>query len=158
MPLQLREVTSDSEFDEIIRCQWTSFETPHNGFFMLYCPILGTGPTAREDSIQESKERHLQWHNADSTSHWLKVVDTDLGMVIGGAQWHIHQKDPFAELPETPFSAYWWPEGEGRTYAEAALAHWLAPRKERMRRPHLRRQKGALFGNAAMADQVFLSA
>lgn len=138
MSLQLYEATSDSEFDEIMDCKYTSYETPHNGFFMIFCPIHGVGPSAREDAIRESQERHLQWHNADPTSHWLKVVDTDIGMVIGAAQWHIYESDPFANSSPKPISAYWWPEGEGRAYAEAALEQWLAPRAETMRRPHLR--------------------
>lgn len=109
---------------------------------MIFSPIHGTGPTAREDSFKASKDYHLQWHNADPASHWLKVVDTDTGMVIGAAQWHIHESDPFANLSEKPISAYWWPEGEGRAYAEAALEQWFAPRAERMKKPHLRMLMG----------------
>lgn len=139
MPLQIVEATSDSEFDEIIHCQWTSYETPHNGFFRLFSPINGTGRSARENSIRESKERRLQWHKADPTSHWVKVVDNDFDMVVGAAHWHIHKSDPFIKLSQRPLSAHWWPEGEARAYAEQALRMWMAPRRERMRRPHLRR-------------------
>ena len=138
MTLKLQEVTSDSEFDDIVPLQWTSYETPFNPFLILFCPTRGTGPTAREESMQESKERQAQWHHADPSSHWIKVVD-DAGTVIAAAQWNVYDSDPFAKRSEEPFTAYWWPEGEGRQFAEAALGQWLGPRMERMRKPHLRK-------------------
>lgn len=136
MALKLQEVTSDSEFDDIVPLQWISYETPFNPFLILFCPTRGSGPTARADSMQESKERQVQWHNLDPTSHWIKVVDEN-GTVIAAAQWNVHDSDPYAKPPDEPFTAYWWPEGEGRQLAEAALAQWLGPRTERMRKPHL---------------------
>lgn len=140
MSLQRREVTSDAEFNDLVRCKWASFDTPHNGFHKLFWPIRGTGPTAREDSIQESIGRQIRWHRADPSSHWIKVVDTDLDMVVGGAQWIVYESNPYVEAKTNrgKISADWWPEGEGREFAEAALWMWIAPRIERMRRPHLR--------------------
>ncbi|MCJ1465021.1 hypothetical protein MMC07_003636 [Pseudocyphellaria aurata] len=137
MPLKVQEIASDAEFDEMIPLQWVSYEQPFNPFLIMYCPVRGTGPTARADSIQESKERQLQWHRADPSSHWLKVVDTDTGAAIGGAQWNIYESDPFAKPPEHPFTAYWWEEGEKRQFIDEALGQWIGPRMERMRRPHL---------------------
>lgn len=136
MPFELREVTSDDRFDEVIPLQWVSYETPHNGFFILFCPTRGEGPDARADSLQESKERQIQWHHADPTSRWIEVVDTDTGKAIAAAQWNVHESDPFAK-PSPPMTAYWWPEGEGRRFADMALGEWLGPRVERMRKPHL---------------------
>lgn len=139
MPLELQEVTSDADFDELIPLQWISYEQPFNPFLIIFCPTRGTDPTARAESIQESKERQLQWHKADPSSHWLKVVDTDTGKVIGGAEWNVHESDPYAKPPEQPFTAYWWEEGEKRQFVDAALGQWMAPRMERMRKPHLRK-------------------
>lgn len=138
MPLQLRQVTSDADFDVLIPLQWTSYEDPFNPFLILFCPIRGTGPTARAESLQESKERQLQWHNADPSSQWLQVVDTDTGMVIGGAEWNVHESDPYAKPPEHPLTAYWWEEWEKREFVDQALSQWMGPRMERMRKPHLR--------------------
>ncbi|KAI9881207.1 MAG: hypothetical protein M1830_007185 [Pleopsidium flavum] len=136
MPLELQEVTSDSEFDEIIPLQWLSYESPFNGFFILFCPTRGSGDNARANSIQESKERQIQWFHADSSSRWIKVVDTDTGMAVGAALWHIHESNPFSK-PPPPLTAYWWPEGDGRRFVDMALGQWMTPRVERMRRPHL---------------------
>ncbi|MCJ1261563.1 hypothetical protein MMC22_001428 [Lobaria immixta] len=137
MPLELQEATSDADFDELVPLQWISYEQPFNPFVILICPTRGTGPTARAESMQESKERQLQWHKADPSSHWLKVVDSDTGKVIGGAEWKVHESDPYAKPPEQPFTAYWWEEGEKRQFVDAALDQWMAPRMERMRKPHL---------------------
>ncbi|MCJ1426386.1 hypothetical protein MMC29_004289 [Sticta canariensis] len=137
MPLKVHEAASDADFDEFVRLQWKSYEQPFNPFLILFCPTRGTGPTARADSMHESKERQLQWHKADPSSHWLLAVDTDTGKAIGGAEWNVHESDPFAKKPEQPFTAYWWEEGEKREFAEQALGQWMGPRMERMRRPHL---------------------
>ncbi len=77
MPLELREVTTDARFDEIIPLLWLSYETPFNGFLILFCPVLGDGPGARAEAIQQSKVRFIQWHHADPSSRWLEVVDTE---------------------------------------------------------------------------------
>lgn len=138
MPLKVHEATSDADFDEFVRLQWISYEQPFNPFLILFCPTRGTGPTARADSMRESKERQLQWHNADPSSHWLLAVDTDTGKAIGGAEWNVHESDPFAKKPEQPFTAYWWEEGEKRQFVDQALGQWMGPRMERMRKPHLR--------------------
>ncbi len=138
MPLQVHEIKSDADWDEIIPLLWTSYETPFNPFLVIFAPTRGTGPTSREESMQESKVRQRQWHEADPTSHWIKVVDTDTGMAVGGGQWQVHESNPYANPPDQPFTAYWWPEGEGREFAEQALGQWMEPRVERMNKPHLR--------------------
>ncbi|KAL8947502.1 MAG: hypothetical protein Q9222_006221 [Ikaeria aurantiellina] len=127
---------SADEFTELIQCQWESYETPFNGFFQIYCPTIGTGPSARLDAMRESSNRQWEWHKDDSTSHWIKVIDTETDKVIGGAQWNMYPENPYVNGMETP-EPYWWPEGEGRAYVSMALEQWYAPRRERMRRPHV---------------------
>ncbi|KAL8799331.1 MAG: hypothetical protein Q9182_005975 [Xanthomendoza sp. 2 TL-2023] len=120
MGLTLREVVADDEFNEIIECEWTSYETPFNGFFQIYCPTTGTGPDARSESIKECTDRQLSWHKEDPTSRWLKVLDTESGHVVGGAQWNIYRENPYPNGVEHT-DAYWWPEGESREFASMAL-------------------------------------
>lgn len=129
---------SDEEFTELIQCEWTSYETPYNGFFQLYCPTTGTGTNARSESMKESTDRQLAWHKDDKTSVWIKVVDKDSGQVVGGAQWNIHHSNPYPNGVEDT-DAFWWPEGEGRRFASMALEQWYGPRAERMGKSHVRK-------------------
>ena len=152
MPFELREVTSDARFDDIVPLQWVSYETPHNGFFLLFCPPPGDGPNARADSMQESKERQIQWHHADPSSRWIEVVDLDTGKTVGAALWNVYESDPFAK-PSPALTAYWWPEGDGRKFADMALAQWFGPRAERMRKPHLRKSKYVTFRSVSQANE-----
>ena len=57
MPLKLEEVIPDVDFKELIACEWESYENPLQTFFRLFCPIRGTGPHAREESLAECTER-----------------------------------------------------------------------------------------------------
>ena len=138
MPLELQAVTSDTDFDEFIPVQWAAYEDPPYPFFHLFCPTRGTHPTARAESLQEAKERQIQWTHADPTSQWLKVIDTDTAKIVAAGMWHVHEADPYANSSDTPFEAAWWPEGsEGRKYTELCIGEYLARRKDRMRKPHL---------------------
>ncbi|MCJ1347266.1 hypothetical protein MMC31_005488, partial [Peltigera leucophlebia] len=133
MPLEVYEVKTDADWDEIVLLQVVSYETPFNPFLVLFASPLGS----REEIIQETKVRQRQWHEADPTSRWIKVVDNETGKAIGGAQWNIHETNPYAKPPEKPLSAYWWPGGEEREYVEQALGQWMTPRVQRMNKPHL---------------------
>ena len=136
MGLLLQPVTSDDDFKELIECEWTAYETPYNGFKEIYCPTLGTGPNARQDSMKECRERQLADHKEDSTSHWYKVVDSDSGQIIGGAQWNIYHENPYLNgVGHT--EATWWPEGEGRKFASMGMDQWFGPRGKRMNKPHI---------------------
>ncbi|KAL8897669.1 MAG: hypothetical protein Q9207_007099 [Kuettlingeria erythrocarpa] len=149
MALNLVEVVSDDEFAELIECEWISYETPYNGFFQLYCPTIGTGQHARQESMKESTERQLAWHKQDPTSKWLKVVDTESGKILGAAQWNVFLENPYPQgIAQEHTHAFWWPEGEGRKFASTALEQWYTPRGERMNKPHIshrRRGVGSLL-------------
>ena len=111
MPLQLREVTSDDDFDEITSVECESFETPFIGTYILLRPNRGPGPIG-EAGFQEFKERQIREHHDDPSSHWVKVVDTAIGKIVGAANWNIYETNPFEEPSPEPLQAYWWPEGE----------------------------------------------
>ncbi|KAL8788973.1 MAG: hypothetical protein Q9213_001382 [Squamulea squamosa] len=136
MGLLFQQVTSDDDFNELIECEWTSYETPYNGFKEIYCPTLGTGPNAREESMNECRERQLADHKADATSHWFKVVDSNSGQIVGGAQWNIYHENPYVN-GVGHIEATWWPEGEGRKFASMGMDQWFAPRGKRMNKPHI---------------------
>lgn len=134
MPLEVYEIKTDADWEEIIQLEFLSYETPFNPFLVIFTSPLGS----REETIEETKRRQREWHEADPTSRWIKVVDSETGKAIGGAQWNIHETNPFANAPEKPMSAYWWPEGEQREYVDQALGQWMTPRAQRMNKPHLR--------------------
>lgn len=78
MPLELRYVKSDSEFNELIQCECESYEDPFNAFYLLLRPDRGSLFKGRE-GFKELRDRQIAWHRHNPTSTWLKVVDTDIG-------------------------------------------------------------------------------
>lgn len=138
MSLSLHYVTSDSELDEIIDCEWTSYETPHTSAWKIFYPIWGPSPSDRAAAIQESKERQLALHRFRAgVSNWIKVVDDSTGKVIGGAQWCLFDKDPYKNRRGMEMTCFWWPEGPKRKMADEMLGQLMGPRIERMSKPHL---------------------
>jgi len=96
MPLKLKECTDQSTFSRIIDCQWSAYYNPYHPYMQILFPVFGGAAKDREAAIQESKERQWQWHSGDATSHWFYVEDDDReGEILGGAQWHVHEKNPF---------------------------------------------------------------
>ena len=130
------EEAKPEDFPELIRCLWESYETPHQQFFRLYCPIIGSGPTAREDSLKACTERMLSYHLEDSTSYWQKVIDDPSGKIVAGALWKICEKNPF----ENGFHAEiadWWPEGGEREFITATIKKHEVARSYFARRPQI---------------------
>ena len=139
MHLSAHPVITDEEFKEVIYSERIAFETPYNAIFTLFCPVLGSHPTAREESIAEAQVRQLQWHRSDPTSHWIKVIDEDnAGKVAGAALWHVYDHNPYAKPPETETTCYWWPEGPKRAMADQAMDQLTKGRDSKMNKPHLR--------------------
>ena len=108
MPLEMREVTQNSEFNEIVQCESESYREPLNTFFRIF----------RHDEspagFVELRDRQIREFRSDPTARWFKVVDTDIGdKVIGAAKWNVYNKNPYADekTREESAIAYWWPEG-----------------------------------------------
>jgi hypothetical protein len=111
MPLELREVKSNDEWNELIQCECESYEDPFNPFYILLRPNRGKSQEARE-GFKELRDRQLAWHKHDPTSRWFKVVDTDIGdKVIGGANWNTFMENPYPQPIDHPLEGTWWPEG-----------------------------------------------
>ena len=137
MPLQLAEVTSDSDFDILIPLLWLSYENPRIPFLPLLFPVEDESAEAREKAVQRTKEIMINMHHVDLSSHWFKVTDTDTDTIIAGARWHVHQVDPYSSAPEKPFVVTSWPEGDRRKFATMNIGQVILPRMKRYRRPHL---------------------
>ena len=108
MGLTLHEVLSSEEFAAVVDCEREAFKTPFNAMDTMYTP-QGLDPTATRDALIKN-----QWDQHTNTpgSHWIKIVDSETGLVAGGAAWHIYETDPFAGTEEHGVDAVWWPEGE----------------------------------------------
>lgn len=111
MPLELREVKEDSEWNELVQCESEAYETPFNGVYVLLRPRRGNTVEGRE-GFKELRDRQLACHKQEAESRWFKVVDTDIGnKVVGGAEWKLYPKNPYEEPVSHPVDATWWPEG-----------------------------------------------
>lgn len=135
MPLKLEEITSDADFEELVECEWISWENPPQNFHKLICPIFGAGPNARAESLKEATARQLSWHKGNLASHWLKVTNVETGKIIAGALWKIFETNPFEH--RKPSVAYWWPKGDKRDFVSQALDQAGLPRRQLAARPHL---------------------
>ncbi|KAK5996391.1 hypothetical protein PT974_01725 [Cladobotryum mycophilum] len=111
MPFKLLEVDPAADFDELIECD------------------------AREEALKASTKDQLEWHAADPTGYWQKVVN-DGGKIVAGALWKIYTTNPF-EKPDEHEEAYWYPEGGQRDYVTTALGMFDGPRGKMGRRPHI---------------------
>ena len=137
MPLELRPVASAQEVPEVVACYLEAFASPDSPFTHIAAPILGTSPTAHQDRIMNFSVRQWFSHCADRSSHWFKVVDTDRNdRVVASAKWNIYAEDPFKNERLEP-TAYWWPEGPSRRYADAVLENLTKLRVRRQ--PHMRK-------------------
>jgi hypothetical protein len=132
MTIKLEEVTSDEDFDKIWPMLFEAFAEPRNDFFQLYNPIQGT----REQSLQASKERNIKSWHADTSAHWLKVVDATSSEVIAAACWHVHTETP--TLPQEPFDADWHPrDSDERKFANIFFQAIIERAAQRMHKPHV---------------------
>ena len=119
MPLKLEEVIDYHDFDSIIPMQWEAYENPWEPFFFLFCPVLGDGPNAREESLLLSKRLQIDQARADPTCHRLKVTDTETEQIIAAGYWRIHEREPYGGKLDQPFKGVAWPE---ETEAEDTLS------------------------------------
>jgi len=137
MVLQLSAVNTDADFDVLIPLLWLSYGSPRIPFLPLLFAAEDESADALDKAVQRSKERLMQMHHADASSHWFKVTDTSTNTVIAGARWHVHETNPYSKLPERPLVVAYWPEGDRRNYASMSISQIVLPRMKRYREPHL---------------------
>jgi hypothetical protein len=137
MPFKLTELASDSEFDELVRCEFDAYENPICNLKQLFFPIQGSSlsSAARDAAIADAVKRQTLWHRSDPTSKWIKVIDEESGQLAGAACWHVYPADPYAV--ESDEQCDWWPAGEDRNAANALMEQFLTPRMTFMRKPHV---------------------
>ncbi|KAJ5243555.1 uncharacterized protein N7469_001882 [Penicillium citrinum] len=135
MPFKLTVVASDSEFDELVRCEFDAYENPQCNLKNLFFPTHGPSPTARNRAIQDAVKRQKHWHRSDPSSQWIKVIDMESGKIAGAACWHIYETNPYTVTSDE--ECYWWPTGEARNIANALMGQFLFPRMAYMNKPHV---------------------
>ncbi|KAL9110770.1 MAG: hypothetical protein Q9227_004762 [Pyrenula ochraceoflavens] len=135
MFFHLQEVTSASDFSEIIKLEWRSYEDPYSPLLRLFFPIFGTDSEARAESLQESTDRQIKWHESDPSSHWIKVTDSSSGNIVGAANWNFFDENPYST--ESDEECTWFKEGEDRKMANFLMGQFLTPRTTYMAKPHV---------------------
>lgn len=132
----LIEATTRAESDAIVDLAWIAYHEPYHPSFQAFHPVFGPTLADREACKQADKERAWARHIANPDSHWLYVVHTPTGEVVGSAQWLIFKKIPWPNGPQK-VEATWWPEGEGRDFASSILTQCYTPRMHWCNRPHV---------------------
>ncbi|KAJ8062780.1 hypothetical protein OCU04_008037 [Sclerotinia nivalis] len=114
MAFQISEVTSESEYQEIVSAELTSFESPPSAYRTLFYPKTDTNPEARVKAIEGGTARVIQSQRSKPYQRWVKAVDPESGKVVGAAEWRFFESDPYTgvSLPK----ANWWPEGEEKEF------------------------------------------
>ncbi|KAL4883574.1 hypothetical protein BJY04DRAFT_184910 [Aspergillus karnatakaensis] len=130
---------SSPDFAELVACEVTSFDNPHQSIFRFFYPIFG--PEAEEQKRTELKnlvDLQRQWAVDDPDSVWLKVIDTEQNnKIAGGLLIKVHRQNPFTAKKEKEDSAVWYPAGSQREYIDEAMKIFNEPRERFMQRPHL---------------------
>ena len=135
MHFEITEVTADTDFDELVRVEWESYERPYCSLIRLYFPLRDNGSDARAAALKESIQRQIEWHNGDPTSHWIKAVDTETGRIAGAACWHIYEENPYSTQSDDECT--WYPAGEPREMANSLMGQFSTPRTRYMAKPHI---------------------
>jgi hypothetical protein len=134
MAFQILEVTSPAEFDEIWPVHFQSFRTPYNTLSKFFNPVH----TTLEAAIETSKARHVEMWAGNPGCHWLKVVSTESGKVVGAVCWLINLEVQKREQEKGGFDAYWHVEGsDEKAFAERLIGGLRGVVKERVGGPHV---------------------
>jgi hypothetical protein len=134
MAVQILEVTSPAEFDEIWPVHFQSFRTPYNTLSKFFNPVH----TTLEVAIETSKARHVKMWEGNPECHWIKAVDTESGNVAGAACWVINLEVQKPDHKKGPFDAYWHVEGsDEKAFAEKLIGGMRGFVAERVTRPHV---------------------
>ena len=122
MPLKLSELDAAVDFPALIKCLFESYDDPVQNFAHIYFPPHED----HEERVREAVDRLAGWHAHDPSSYWQKVVDTETGKIVGGAQWSIHHNNPFAEPHDIEIT--WFSDKGSRKFAEEFLRQYDTPR------------------------------
>ena len=136
MGLKLVEIHKKPEFDPLMPVFRAGFTDPGTNLWPIFtADYLPSDQPHRAAALSESTDRFWAWHEHDPTSHWLKVIDTESGEILGGGRWALYEKgSPYDGHGE--IEASWWPEVEPRQLATKLLNDFLATSARLMNRPH----------------------
>jgi hypothetical protein len=137
MPAIFKEIIAATEFGAVVDCMWESYSDPYISIMQILCPIFDNTEEEYQTSLTESKTRLWAQHTSDPSSRWVAVVDSETGAVLAGAHWNFHRGSPFINGPLT-LVATWYPEGEGRQFANHVINQVYGNRGTRAWRPHAR--------------------
>jgi hypothetical protein len=135
-PFTLKEAVSREDHDVCMEILWRAQYSPYDKSFNVFYPVFGADESAHASRVKESKDRLWANHQArPGISQWL-IVQNEKEEPVGACEWEIHRTNPFASgVPK--ISTPWWPEGEGREFAEEWFRQCFGPRAWWMHRPHL---------------------
>jgi GNAT superfamily N-acetyltransferase len=134
--LQLHEVQSDGDFDALIPLLWHSYSSPRIPFLPLLFSAQEDLPESKAKAMEMSKHMFLKMHHADPSSHWLKVVESETGEIVGGCRWHFHTTNPYEGAKPSKFVAPFSANETEKEFASLVLGQILNPRAERYCKPH----------------------
>jgi GNAT superfamily N-acetyltransferase len=134
--LRLSIVQSDGDFDALIPLLWHSYSSPRIPFLPLLFSAQEDSPESKAKAMETSKQMFLKMHHADSSSHWLKVVESETGEIVGGCRWHFHATNPYEGAKVAKFVAPFSADETEKEFASLVLGQILNPRAGRYCRPH----------------------
>ena len=134
MPFHIKEVVSDEDLEELLSVEMAAFEDPLSAMRLIYYPIFGKGPEARSAAIRECAQRAIARNRATPGSRWSKIIDEDTGKIVAASVWQFYEKDPYSGTQDPEVT--WWPEGEGKLFAQEFANGLRRARIRYMTKPH----------------------
>ncbi|KAI9654795.1 MAG: hypothetical protein M1821_005789 [Bathelium mastoideum] len=135
------ECTDLATFRSIVRAIWTANHHPYQPYFSAYNPVFGPTPADRNAAIESSCQRKWATHLATPASHWIYVLDEEIGEVVGATEWRLYEESPYAGERGLegglPYEASAWPEGSvGREFVKMMLKRQYGHRRRWLDRRH----------------------
>ncbi|TEY51306.1 hypothetical protein BOTCAL_0267g00140 [Botryotinia calthae] len=128
-PFTITEAHTRDEINTIALLVQKANRTPYRPFVAFQTPSAPDHPTA----LKLSQDWFWKNHTHTPGSHWITVHDNGSGEIVGAANWLVNEKNIFSK-PMPKIEAGWWPEGDGREFANFVLAQAFRPRASWMRR------------------------
>lgn len=129
MPLEISSV-SDDDIRKFVPDLFEAMGGDNNFVNATYPENL------TEEGQKTAAERFIEHGKMDPTVRWCKVVDTDLGEIIGVSQWSVVQlhKPPEVDMDGPPGT---WASDKDKEYARALNRSFMAYRREVFRKNEL---------------------